>query len=177
MNRFSNGSPEQKMNLFWELMSEHVIAPLVKNGKEGHSELLIFLQRVYADVNAAAETLSEDDNATRYEDVLESVMTRLKGVAAFVNREHGYLKSAKKHAFFIKEEANTAQSSLYNTLTSSEFYRPMAAEYWQTIDAAITFVPMMRKLQGKISKVTADNKFDLKCIEWLEKCAAEITST
>ena len=80
MNRFSNVSPEQKINLFLELISEHVIAPLVKNGKEGHNELLIVLQRVYADVDAAAEPLSEDDNATHYEDVLESVMARLKGV-------------------------------------------------------------------------------------------------
>ena len=33
MNRFSNGSPEQKMNLFLELMTEHVIAPLERTAK------------------------------------------------------------------------------------------------------------------------------------------------
>ena len=174
MNRFSAQSADAKFSFFLELLSEHAIQPAINTGAVGHQDLLDMLAQVAKDVDEHSEALTEDENAQTHLDVLEAVLTRVKGVAALISRDHGYLKSSKRDATFIRQEAESAQSGMYNALCKSEYYAPFVAEYWRTIEVAEKKLPALRKRQLSIQKLGKGGQWSLADMTALKEAVTEI---
>ena len=124
-------------------------APLIVNGEAGHAELLEVLEKVAE----ALDTANENADGDADDELFEAAMCRIRGCAVFVSRIHGYMRSTKRDAMTLRQEADMGNSSLYNKLIHNEFYRVLVAEYWNTIDNCDVCLPLLRKHVRLVSQV------------------------
>ena len=133
--------PQQKLEFFVEVLTEFVIGPLISNGQSGEAGLIVMLERLAEAVDVANGRADSDE----WDDLFENVMARIRGVACFVRREHGWLRSTKADAVNVRTEADAGESSIYGKLTANPHYRDLVAEYWASVEVSDTAAPMYRK--------------------------------
>ena len=143
--RFMPLALNKKVSLFLELFSEHLVCPIIKTKAQNAPELLRALALMQSSIDTAPSV--DDEN---FDNVMEAVLSRVKGVAAMISREHQKLGGSKMDAEFVLSEGDAGTSSIYAALVADEDYAAIVSEYWRTIDHCNDGVPKLRKPTNQI---------------------------
>ena len=150
--RFMNLSAEEMMSFYVALIKDNVIAPLIDNGESSKDVLLSALQNMHQQL----EYDSGQSTTEEFDDIFQELQNRIKGVAAFVSPQYGFMKSKQSHAKNLQQDGEASGASWYNTLCKHPDYQKLVSEYWATIDASDKFIPQVKKLEVKVEKLSVD---------------------
>ena len=131
--RFTSHEMIEKIKIFVTMFTEHVVRPIILQ-KVAHMPVLM---RVLEKMQYTLDTAGlHDDNNEQFDEMLESVQARIRGVLGLLSRDHGTLGSTKADAELLRQEADSGDCSLYNCLANDEDYAAIVAEYWRTLTLA-----------------------------------------
>ena len=133
----STGRTEGRSKCFIDTFTEKVARPIISAKLAQKDELLKVMELAYETIDNAA--LTSDDESV--DEMLEAMMSRIRGVIAIVSRMHGSHGSQKSDVEFLRQEGEAGQSSLYNALVNNQNYQPLVSEYWQTIEHCKVEIP------------------------------------
>jgi hypothetical protein len=103
-------SIEEKFHLFLELLSEHLISPMVNQGEASKPKLLKLLNLMKDEVNATSLVMEDDT----HDDVFEAALGRIRATGVLVSREHGFLGGSKADAEQLKADASEGKNGIYH---------------------------------------------------------------
>ena len=81
-NRFMNGSAQDKVGLFMELLTEAILKPIISTGGHNHKDLLAILEKLSHTIEKATDLNPTEE----WEEAFEEVHSTIRGVAAYVSR-------------------------------------------------------------------------------------------
>ena len=108
-----------------ELFTSCVAKPLIERGATSHQDFLAVLNIMKLEIDKA----SDDPANSAFEDAFESVLAKIKGLAAFASREFGVLGSKKSDAEFLRTNSDSENCGLYVSLLENPFYNELVKEY------------------------------------------------
>jgi hypothetical protein len=139
-NRFTKGSAADRAQFFLHIVTNVVVKPMINIGKASHDGLLEFLELLANSCEEAASQHITDD----FEAAFEDIGAKIRGLAAFTSRKHGYLSSRKQDAELLRKHLDSKNDGLYATLTNNPFYAVLVKEYWSTVDACDKMCTQMK---------------------------------
>ena len=138
----SGHSLHDKIKLCVDMFTEHVLRPIILT-KIGNKDALLNVLKLMQQTLDTAGLHDNDEEA--FDDMLESVQSRIRGIAALVSREHGHLGSQKADAEMLRQESDSGDSSIYSCLCHDQDYAVLVSEYWRTIDSSKRELPKMKR--------------------------------
>ena len=126
-----------------------MLRPTFRLGAAGHKTLLIILKNTNDAINAATDALGNDAQA--YEVSFDSILGTIKGIAAMVSRQPGFLGSKRIHAEKLRASSDK-KGCLYKALAASEFYCGLMREFWETIEICEKHLGKVKPLTAKVQR-------------------------
>ena len=131
--------------MFLELFTSCVAKPIIERGATSHQDSLAVLNIMKLEIDKA----SDDPANSAFEDAFESVLAKIKGLAASASREFGVLGSKKSDAEFLRANSDSENCGLYVSLLENPFYNELVKEYWATIEYCNKSCPRLRLYTSK----------------------------
>ena len=140
--RSVEGTPLEKSKWFLKAVLDEVITPLLSAGIEHKAELLALLEQVCTLCDQASdnENVSED-----YDDGLELLTSKCRGVARIIERTNGIIGSNAKDVEVVESESKLNGCTLLATIRAVSEYKAMYSEYTITKKSQKELIPQQDK--------------------------------